>query len=204
MQSKTGQIELPRGPHAIGVMYFNRGPSGKPSGGISVQYKGPDTKDKFVLLPQEKLGSSPMKLSKARGNKTDNKTATVVPGSMVYDEMSSLAVMPVGSCDLQCQRGQRRGAAMVFNLFCSQRTEVSFVAGVDSRTTHAMVWVDQRPLEIWPLKRLSALEESSDSEAGVQEIAAALGVRETAANNETAAALLSIGFGGPRSFIMVP
>jgi hypothetical protein len=120
-------------------------------------YNGPDTKAVAMLLPQERLGSNPMRLSKIdrHSNSTteDEPKDTVIPGFFEYDESSQLAVMPVGACDIQCRQGLRKPGAVPMRFFCAAASEVSFTARADGQARFAMAWLDEEPVRTWHLKR---------------------------------------------------
>lgn len=200
-QDRTGSVVLTKGAHRIAVLYFNRGPKGKNSGTISLQYNGPDTSSQWTLMPQERLGSAPMRLSKVAGDQgSEEEDKTTAPGVMVYDEKKHLAVMPIGSCDFQCQKGMRKGGAAPFHFMCTGRTEVSFVAGVDSKSERAFMWLDKRPVTTWNLQSPSLIDASTDDTVAEEDILAL--AQAAAAANETAAVLLSTGDYQPRDFVV--
>jgi len=157
-QTRSGSVHLDKGPHDIAVLYSNNGPAGQGSPGLCrLTYSGPDTKSQVTLVPQEKLGFDPMRLSKiqrhANSSADEEPQDDVVPGEFVYDDSSQLAVMPAGACDVKCRRGLRKISAVPMTFFCSAASEVSFVARVDGEAEVAMAWMDDEPLRTWHLKR---------------------------------------------------
>jgi len=170
-RAKEGKTDLTKGAHKIGVLFFNRGPRGRVSGQISLQFRGPDTKDKWQFIPQESLGSAPMRLSKLdrHANMSDGgkKVSTGVKlGQFIYDEKQHVAFMPKGSCDLECRRGYRKAGGAPFKFFCSQHADVSFVAMVNRGANTALMWLDDKPVVTWSVKSRAALLASNASRAG--------------------------------------
>jgi hypothetical protein len=159
-QTRTGSLDLDKGSYDIEVLNFNRGPVGAGSPGwCKLTYQGPDTNAKVVPLPQERLGSNPMRLAKIEretdSNDDEQTEDAVIPGYFVYDESSQLAVMPVGACSMSCRQGLLKNGAVPARFFCSAPTQVSFIAHVDDQAELAMAWLDEEPLRMWTLKEQS-------------------------------------------------
>lgn len=121
-------------------------------------YKGPDSGNKWMVVPQAKLGSNPLRLSKL--SKEQNKEASnenvlektdVQPGSSVWDEQNRVAIMPRGSCDLNCRRGKRKTTAIPFHFFCSKPADVSFKATVSKDAERAFLWLNDQSSTLWDL-----------------------------------------------------
>eukprot|EP00416_Gambierdiscus_australes_P024307 CAMPEP_0171079564 /NCGR_PEP_ID=MMETSP0766_2-20121228/15329_1 /TAXON_ID=439317 /ORGANISM="Gambierdiscus australes, Strain CAWD 149" /LENGTH=1003 /DNA_ID=CAMNT_0011536759 /DNA_START=100 /DNA_END=3111 /DNA_ORIENTATION=+ len=196
LRTNQGQKSLEKGGHQIAVVFFNRGPRQEVSGMVKLSYRRQPSQA-WETLPQEKLGSAPMRLSKldrhASEEEADNSTMEL--GYFVYDEKTRLGIMPTGSCDVRCRMGARKPGAAPFRFFCPQPTQVSFVATVNIEARTAMVWLDDQPLQTWPLKLESAfLEAPRQSKRALLE--------EQAASNKTAAVLLALR--AEQDFIMVP
>lgn len=156
VRSHSESLSLDKGSYDIAVLLFNRGPAGETlPGWCKLTYKGPDTGGVAMLLPQEKLGSNPMRLSQIErhADAPEEEPQDVVPGHFVYDESNQLAVMPVGACDMTCRQGLRKEGAAPVKFFCSGLTEVSFVARVNKDADFAMSWMDEEPLQLWNLKQ---------------------------------------------------
>jgi len=203
-QTRTGSITLDKGAHRIAVLFSNRGPTNQMSGQIDIKYKGPDTEDQWVVLPQARLGSAPMRLSKlsrhANVSVEENSTTSVpTPGYFVYHEKTLLGVMPAGSCDTRCRSGQRKAGAAPFRFFCPKQSDVSFTATVNQGARNAMYWVDDKPVQIWDLVQGSFLEKYNSGERDRHQALLAL-----AQANQTAAALLAMkeGAGAAPAFQM--
>jgi len=178
---KTGVVKLEKGGHKIAVIYFSRGPPGtkaNPTGGAMCQmtYKGPDSGKKWAVVPQAKLGSNPLRLSKLSdkedkevsiANPTDEADeAEVQPGSFIWDEQHQLAIMPEGSCDLNCRRGKGKTTAAPFRFVCSKPADVAFKATVSKDAARAFIRLNDKPSTLWELdetKRSSLLfDEASE------------------------------------------
>jgi len=169
-RAKEGTIVLAKGGHKIGVLFFNRGPSRQVSGQISLEFRGPDSKNQWQIIPQASLGSAPMRLSKLdrHANLSDGSesgSTTVKLGQFIYDEKQHVAVMPRRSCDLECRRGHRKAGGAPFKVFCSQRSDVSFVAMVSRGAKTAFMWLDNQPMVTWSVKSSAALVASNASRA---------------------------------------
>jgi hypothetical protein len=107
-----------------------------------------------------------MRLSKIEGqvDQAESEVEAVVPGRFIFDSTLGLGVMPAGSCDLQCRRGQRKEGAAMFHFYCSAPTVVSFMADVSTGVNLAMTWIDEEPQVLWKLsEETSLLEESATS-----------------------------------------
>lgn len=168
---KSESMTLTAGGHDIAILYYNKGPEGldKKDASLVLKYKGPDTKFNMVEVQTEVLGSDPLRLAKlAKDTQEDKKNKTnitVMPyGKFIYDEEYGTAVMPAGSCDLQCERGLRKSAGAVFKFFCKSATEVSFKATVSDHSEVAMIWFDTSEETVaWQLQnpKTSMLAEES-------------------------------------------
>lgn len=205
-----GTVSLDKGGHQISILYFNRGPREQTSGMIKLTYHGPDSSGQWKEVPQSKLGSAPMRLSKLGRHaqeQASNQTDVVKPGQFVYDEKSRLGVMPVGACDILCRAGNRKSGAAPFKFFCKVPTVVSFVASVNQDSSKAMIWLDSLPVQTWDLSPTrSLLEESaafvSGRNSSVEEASL---LQQAEQQNETAVALHSLREEGViPSFIIAP
>jgi len=217
-QAREGTIQLAKGAHKIAVMHFNRGPRNQVSGQIILHFKGPDTAGAWIPIPQAKLGSAPMRLSKLdrhanSGESGDQNETQVKKGHFIYDEKAHIAIMPKRSCDLECRRGLRKAGGAPFKLFCKRITDVSLVAVVNQGASTAFVWLDDRPAQIWSLKPTAALLASSAVQDGSttekrEEMYTAESFALLEQSNSTAAVLALLGEtsqqGGGNDFIMQP
>jgi hypothetical protein len=160
-EEKSASKHLEKGGHYISVVYFNRGPSdngatgevGDP-GDCRLFYNGPDSGNVKIIVPQDKLGSNPLRMSQLNQDEpeVDPLTTNVQPGTFVWDSNTLLAIMPVGSCTYQCRAGSLREAGAPFRFFCPASTQVSFVATVDQNAKQAMTWMDDSPaMTYWDL-----------------------------------------------------
>jgi hypothetical protein len=198
-RKKNGKVFLEKGPHPISILYINQGPAdnfpagteGK-KGTCELRYSGPDTVDSLVegaqmiLVPQKALGSAPMRLSKIEGQIDEAEdVGAVVPGRFIFDSTIGLGVMPVGSCDLQCRRGQRKDGAAMFHFFCSAPTAVSFRADVSQGVDFAMTWIDDEPQVLWKLSDATSLVETNATSCSTEnaELALTLGLQSCQAQH---------------------
>jgi len=152
LRTAEGKVHLSKGAHKIGVLFYNRGPTKTTSGTIVLSYKGPDTNGQWKLIPQDQLGSAPMRLSKLdrpSGESGEKNKTEVKLGYFIYDEKAHIAVMPKGSCDIECRRGKRKAGGAPFKFFCSRRVDVSFVAMVNQGARRAFMWLDDGQVHTW-------------------------------------------------------
>jgi hypothetical protein len=155
---KALPIELEKGSHDLEVLYYS---AGKSKGKCQLKYSGKDTEGKAVLIPQEKLGSAPLRLAQLAKALNANKTKTVKPrevikGAFYYDEEAHVGIMPVGACDIDCQRGKRKSGGAYFKFHCSKSSTVSMKAVVNSKAERAFVWLDEEQGKVWELAQTSA------------------------------------------------
>lgn len=139
----TKTLELAAGPHALEVIYEYR--VSRIPGVARMSYSGPDTDGQLVVMDKV--------LSKSKAPETTDGKALEVKGPAGYftfDAANQLAVMPAGSCDLDCKNGLRKDRAAVFRFFCNVTSEMLFEAEV-SGTKDFMVWLDDEPVEVMTL-----------------------------------------------------
>jgi len=110
-----------------------------------MNYTGPDTNG------QSKIMDNLMSYSKdstALGNELDE--VKTPAGYFAYDSSNQLAIMPAGSCDLDCMMGLRKDRAAVYRLFCDVTSDVLFEAEV-SGAMEIMFWLDDKPVKVMTL-----------------------------------------------------
>uniref|UniRef100_A0A7S2NK41 PA14 domain-containing protein n=1 Tax=Alexandrium andersonii TaxID=327968 RepID=A0A7S2NK41_9DINO len=206
-----GTTTLTKGGHQISILYFNRGPRGTPQGKIRLSYYGVDTGNTWITVPQAKLGSAPMRMSKLGRHDQDdatNVTEAVKLGQFVYDEKTRVGVMPVGACDFQCRAGNRKDMSAPFRFFCKAPAVVSFVANVNQDADKAMVWLDTLPVQIWDVSPAASLVEQAALAANTATekttMEEAYMLRQAERGNATAALLHSLSGAAMPSFIIAP
>jgi hypothetical protein len=165
VHSASGTKELTKGSHDITILYANYGPATGKEASLKVTYKGPDTKNSFADIPQEKLGSAPLRIAKLAGELSKskgNKTGSVIQGAFTWDESANVATMGQGSCNLMCRRGKMKAAGAHFKFFCEKPVQVSFQAMVNSDAKYAFIWLDSNPSYNWDMQKKSLLEIDGD------------------------------------------
>jgi hypothetical protein len=147
IRGKDFTIKLEKGAHDISILYQNVGPSGDATPGtFDIKYKGLDTQGQLVPLPQDKLGSAPLRLAKLSQELSNSQNASkagdVIPGAFEYDSNNHVGVMPKGSCNMDCRQGKLKEQGAYFKFFCPTTVTGHFIAKVNVGAQRAMMWID--------------------------------------------------------------
>jgi len=139
----TRTLDLSVGPHSVEAIFMYR--ITRTPGVVKMNYSGPDTNYRSKIMDSL---VTPSTKSTALGNTLDD--AKTPAGFFAFDSSNQLAIMPAGSCDLECLMGLRKERAAVYRLFCDVTSQVLFEAEV-SGTMEIMFWLDDKPVQVMTL-----------------------------------------------------